>query len=317
MDGVFENNVLETSVSAGLGAFVLAAVPGFRRFADALSVGKPCHYTIKAVDVVGRPTGAYESGFGTYSAANTLARTVVVESSSANQPVDFAAGSKTVVMTSLAPNTVRAREDWQNALGLSFAGAVAYCAASTPPAGWLKCNGAQVSRATYARLFGTIGTYYGAGDGTNTFNLPDLRGEFIRSWDDGRTLDNGRGFASVQGSQNLSHAHGVADPGHAHSVYDPSHAHGAWTEVNGAHDHAGIQIPLNMGDSDRGGASSVFSIDSQRSLPYDGNHQHAVGIHAAYTGVAIYGSGTGIGIHADGGAEARPRNIALLAVIKF
>lgn len=62
-------------------------------------------------------------------------------------------------------------------------------AAVTPPAGWLRANGAAVSRTTYAALFAAIGTTYGAGDGSSTFNLPDARGEFPRFWDDGRGID--------------------------------------------------------------------------------------------------------------------------------
>lgn len=52
-------------------------------------------------------------------------------------------------------------------------GTVAY--AHEVPTGWLQCNGAAVSRTTYARLFKKIGTKYGAGDGSTTFNLPDLQ----------------------------------------------------------------------------------------------------------------------------------------------
>ena len=59
-------------------------------------------------------------------------------------------------------------------------GTVAYIAASSAPGGWLKCNGAAVSRTTYAALFAAIGTTFGAGDGSTTFKLPDLRGEFVR-----------------------------------------------------------------------------------------------------------------------------------------
>ena len=66
------------------------------------------------------------------------------------------------------------------------------------PTGWLKANGAAVSRTLYARLFAAIGTRFGAGDGFSTFNLPDLRGEFPRFWDDGRGVDAGRGFGSLQ-----------------------------------------------------------------------------------------------------------------------
>lgn len=77
-------------------------------------------------------------------------------------------------------------------------GSVSTFAMSTPPAGWLKANGAAVSRSTYAALFAAIGTTFGAGDGSTTFNLPDLRGEFVRGWDDGRGLDSGRAFGSSQ-----------------------------------------------------------------------------------------------------------------------
>lgn len=86
-------------------------------------------------------------------------------------------------------------------------GTVAFFAASTAPAGWLKCNGAAVSRATYAALFNAIGTTYGAGDGATTFNVPDDRGEFIRCWDDGRGVDSGRAFGSAQAHQMQSHTH--------------------------------------------------------------------------------------------------------------
>ena len=77
-------------------------------------------------------------------------------------------------------------------------GAVAYFAQDVPPFGWLKANGAAVSRTIYANLFAAIGERYGRGDGRTTFNLPDLRGEFIRSWDDGRGIDSGRVFGGAQ-----------------------------------------------------------------------------------------------------------------------
>lgn len=71
-------------------------------------------------------------------------------------------------------------------------------AGGAAPAGWLKANGVAVSRTTYSALFGAIGTKYGVGDGSTTFNLPDLRGEFIRGWDDGRGVDAGRTYGSAQ-----------------------------------------------------------------------------------------------------------------------
>lgn len=76
-------------------------------------------------------------------------------------------------------------------------GIVGHFAMDTPPEGWLRCNGADVSRTTYAALFAAIGTRFGSANGS-TFRLPDLRGEFIRGWDNGRGLDPGRSFGSMQ-----------------------------------------------------------------------------------------------------------------------
>lgn len=78
------------------------------------------------------------------------------------------------------------------------AGAVQYFARTTPPSGWLWANGAWVSRTAYAALFAAIGTTFGAGDGSTTFALPDLRGEFLRGWDAGRGVDVNRGMGSNQ-----------------------------------------------------------------------------------------------------------------------
>jgi phage-related tail fiber protein len=78
----------------------------------------------------------------------------------------------------------------------------------TPPPGYIKANGAEVSREAYAWLFSKIGTKYGAGDGVTTFVAgPDMRGEFQRGWDDGRGVDPGR----VNGSGQLD-----AIQGHGH-----------------------------------------------------------------------------------------------------
>ena len=86
-------------------------------------------------------------------------------------------------------------------------GKVEYIAHSTVPSGFLKANGAAISRTTYAKLFEVIGTTYGVGDGSTTFNLPDLRGVFIRGLDEGRGLDSGRVLGSYQEDQNKNHNH--------------------------------------------------------------------------------------------------------------
>lgn len=86
-------------------------------------------------------------------------------------------------------------------------GDIKMVAYTTVPEGWLKCNGAAVSRTTYADLFAAIGTTFGAGNGTTTFNLPESRGEFMRGWDDGRGIDAGRAFGSYQADEFKSHTH--------------------------------------------------------------------------------------------------------------
>src|ERR1019366_292364 len=72
-----------------------------------------------------------------------------------------------------------------------------------------ECNGAIVASLSYPALFAAIGTTYGAGDGSTTFGLPDLRGEFLRGVDDGRGVDPSRAFGSAQGFAVQSHTHTV------------------------------------------------------------------------------------------------------------
>ena len=89
-------------------------------------------------------------------------------------------------------------------------GMVAPFAMSTAPTGWLECDGSAVSRTTYADLFTALGTTHGVGDGSTTFNVPDLRGEFIRGWDNGKGTDSGRTFGSFQADEFKSHDHKIS-----------------------------------------------------------------------------------------------------------
>jgi microcystin-dependent protein len=136
------------------------------------------------------------------------------------------------------------------------AGAVQYFACQAVPSGWLKADSSAVSRTDYADLFNAIGTTYGKGDGSTTFNLPDLRGEFVRGYDNGRGVDSGREFGSSQGDAFKSHSHAVP-------VYG-----------------------------------------------YDGSNQAVANDPGKKTGGSY-------GTLSAGGTETRPRNIALLACIKY
>ena len=156
------------------------------------------------------------------------------------------------------------------------AGTVIYTARSTAPTGYLKANGAAVSRTTYATLFAAIGTVYGAGDGSTTFNLPELRGEFVRGLDDGRGIDTSRALGSAQAQSYQSHNHGITDPGHTHSQNFDYIVRG---------DAGGSETP---GGGGRG----------------------------TYQNQAINTNTTGITVDNSGSTETRPRNVALLACIK-
>ena len=130
-------------------------------------------------------------------------------------------------------------------LWAGMTGVVFPFAGTTAPDDWLMCYGQAVSRTTYATLFATIGTTYGPGDGTTTFNVPDMRGRVAAGVDNmggtaaGRLTTAAGGVNAVAPgavggasthvlttAQMPSHAHGVTDPTHAHSVADPGHAHG-------------------------------------------------------------------------------------------
>jgi len=77
----------------------------------------------------------------------------------------------------------------------------------TVPTGYLQCDGSTISRTTYADLFAVLGISYGIGDGSTTFGIPDLRGEFVRGWDDARGIDAGRVIGSFQDDAFESHSH--------------------------------------------------------------------------------------------------------------
>lgn len=95
------------------------------------------------------------------------------------------------------------------------AGAVVAFGMGAAPTGWLVCDGAAVSRATYATLFAAIGTTYGAGNGSTTFNLPDMKGRVIAGLDAGQTEFDAQG--ETGGAK--THVLVAAEmPAHTHSI---------------------------------------------------------------------------------------------------
>lgn len=139
------------------------------------------------------------------------------------------------------------------------AGLISPMGMSSAPAGWLLCNGSAVSRTTYATLFAAIGTTWGTGDGSSTFNIPDLRGAYLRGIGTAGVSSDYVGPTNVgdyQNDQNASHNHTVtisSGGSHTHS-YSVGIYHGAQTtrlaygdtsattrssSSNGSHSHNG------------------------------------------------------------------------------
>jgi len=185
-------------------------------------------------------------------------------------------------------------------------GALGFFATSTAPAGWLKANGATVSRTAYAALFDRLGTTFGAGDGTTTFNLPDMRGEFVRGLDDGRGVDGGRSLGSAQSSANLSHTH-TGTTGNQSA----DHTHSGTTSTAGSHDHNTNAQNVGSGSS-AGGLYSASAGGSFRRTDFAGDHTHTI-----TTGGASANHTHSFTTASSGGTEARPRNVAWLACIRF
>jgi len=178
-----------------------------------------------------------------------------------------------------------------------------FTAATFTPAGYLYCNGTAVSRTVYSELFSRIGTTFGAGDGVNTFNLPDLRGEFIRGWDDGRGVDSGRGFGTVQGQQNGSHAHNAGN-------VNNNHFHGGNTG-NVSNDHSHFFVHSNYANADKGDGPNRGNRFGTGANTGGINNNH---FHGFNTGGPS--SGHNHGINASG-SSGRPRNRTLVYFIKF
>ena len=146
------------------------------------------------------------------------------------------------------------------------AGTVIYSASSTVPDGYIKANGAELLKTAYSDLYAGIGTTYGetdgnGGTGTSHFRVPDLRGEFLRGWDDGRDVDSDRTFGSSQTDDFESHSHRV------------------------------------------GSRDSLTTYGTSSAVEFVWSFPSPVGQYVNSQSV--------------GGAETRPRNVAVLALMKY
>jgi microcystin-dependent protein len=149
-------------------------------------------------------------------------------------------------------------------------------AAATAPSGWLICDGAAVSRSTYSALFTSIGTTYGAGNGSTTFNLPNLKGRVPVGLDSAQTEFDVRGETGGAKTHTLT------------TAQMPVHNHTASTNTTGAHVHQ--SQGYWSGGGGLGGAISRTTVGGDpidtNSLRSAGDHSHTVTVNNAGSGSA-------------------------------
>lgn len=149
-------------------------------------------------------------------------------------------------------------------------------AGSVIPSKWLECYGQAVSRSTYSSLFSVLGTLYGVGDGTTTFNIPDLRGRVVAGWDlaggiSGNRLTtavNGDVIASVGGSEEHTLIASEVPSFSGTTTTDGSHTH----SINNG---GNVERLTGGGDShDSGGGITNLTASSS------GSHSHSVTVNS-------------------------------------
>lgn len=230
----------------------------------------------------------------------------------------------------------------ESAVEICPPGMIAAWGVNAQPYGWLECNGSAISKTLYARLFDQIGTTFGVGNGTTTFNIPDMRGEFIRGWDNGRGVD----------------ANSVAKTG---SITNGS------TSVTGLGTTAELAVGMTVTGTGIAGGTTIAAIVSGTAITLSANatatnasaaltfagrmfgsfqndafkaHHHSF-YRIPHFGIASGTAAGGIvadqinsttgfdtardpsptptlgGINDNGGAETRPRSIAMMYCIKY
>lgn len=200
-----------------------------------------------------------------------------------------------------------ARVDWVNqTISNSFSqagppvGSIIMWAAWGYPTNWIPLDGREISRADYPTLFAMIGTAYGNGNGSTTFNLPNMQARFPLMIGNGRTQGwlGGEENVTLSVNQMPNHGHGVNDPGHNHIISDNGHEHNTETHRH-RHDflthtegdkEATRQPKSGSGEDRPTGTRQTFEADINiRVLRSNAN----IGINPSGANITIQGTGAG------------------------
>ena len=195
---------------------------------------------------------------------------------------------------------------------LTPAGTIIDYGGTSAPQGYLACDGSAVSRSTYAYLFSVLGTSWGSGDGSTTFNLPNLSrrvtigsggsvvsaiGNVVGNYggEEAHTLSQGEMPTHNHSIVDNGHNHTFVDPGHNHYVNDPGHAHGAYDSG-----HAHLMPPGGRGQAGNDNGSGSFSSGPNQYGTYPSNNGAMLNTNVAQANVIVQGAGTGIYLSASG-----------------
>jgi len=184
------------------GAFTEATFTGYssvvRSGGWTVTPGNPTKATNTAVTFTRSSTGATQTIRGYYVTA--VADGALSWFEPFRAPVNITSASDAITVTP----TLALEDSGGNMVPV---GLISPYGATTPPGGWLACDGAAVSRTTYASLYAVLGNSYGAGDGATTFNVPDLRQRFPLG-----KAASGTG-ATIGGTGGaIDHEHGLRNP---------------------------------------------------------------------------------------------------------
>jgi microcystin-dependent protein len=197
-------------------------------------------------------------------------------------------------------------------------GTVVPYAANSAPSGWVICDGSLYGRTALdpspqVNLFGVIGTTYGIGDGLTTFAIPDLRGMFVRGFDNGRGIDPLRVFGTQQADSFKSHNHsgntGLFNATHTHSFSgttgtdSPDHTH-SYTKLGTGFVLSGSNTGSDAAARNTAAAATTGGASTRHTHTYSGTTSSA-GSNHSHT------------IASDGQTETRPVNVAMNYIIKI
>lgn len=266
------------TLKIGDGASTWSALSGYRLLSDLLTtfVNVDGDTMEGLLTLSGAPTNALHAATKTYvdsgdalkvaKAGDTMTGALTL---SGNPTVDLHAAPKQYV----------------DAIPVIPSGSVNAFAGSSAPSGWLMCDGTAVSRTTYSALYAVVGTTYGSGDGSTTFNVPDLRNRVPAGKAAAGTFSAlggtaGAETANITTSHMPSHTHSI-DHDHASftSGSESDHTHSGTTSSNGDHQH---QTPFHTRDTYDG--SGNWAAYHPGADPYTGaeptnvagSHQHTM-----------------------------------------